>query len=261
MDETCFVIQPFDQGKYDELYNDVFAPAIAEAGLKPYRVDKDPSATVLIDKIHSEIRAASVCFAEITENNPNVWYELGFSISADKPVVMVSAEERSKFPFDVGHRRIIRYSNRSPSKFAKLKEEITEALRSIERSEQVIQQIEEAGDLTEKKGLSPHERVVLATIAAEYSEGSLGLGFPRIKSNAVRTGITDLAVVLALRKLRQKAFVEADEGTDENGYAYTLYHLTDIAWDWMMQNESEFVLERKPKRHPDLDTEPDDIPF
>jgi hypothetical protein len=51
MDETCFVIQPFDQGKYDELYRDIFAPAINDAGLKPYRVDNDPSATVLIDKI------------------------------------------------------------------------------------------------------------------------------------------------------------------------------------------------------------------
>jgi hypothetical protein len=76
MDETCFVLQPFDEGKYDELYRDTFAPAIKDAGFKPYRVDQDPSATVLIDKIHSEIRTATVCFAEITENNPNVWYEL-----------------------------------------------------------------------------------------------------------------------------------------------------------------------------------------
>jgi hypothetical protein len=72
MDETCFVIQPFDHGRYDELYNDIFASAITAAGLKPYRVDKDPSATILIDKIHSEIKAATVCFAEITEDNPNV---------------------------------------------------------------------------------------------------------------------------------------------------------------------------------------------
>jgi hypothetical protein len=99
--------------------------------------------TVLIDKIETEIRNAAVCFAEITQDNPNVWYELGFAISANKPVVMVCSEERTKFPFDVSHRRIIRYSPRSPSQFQKLKKEITQALRSIERSEKAIQRIEE----------------------------------------------------------------------------------------------------------------------
>src|SRR5260221_9469441 len=90
--------------------------------LKAYRVDNDPSVTVLIDKIETEIRNAAVCFAGITQDNPNVWYELGFPISANKPVVMVCSEERTKFPFDVSHRRIIRYSPRSPSQFQKLKE-------------------------------------------------------------------------------------------------------------------------------------------
>lgn len=28
----CFVIQPFDQGKYDKLFDDVFAGAIEAAG-------------------------------------------------------------------------------------------------------------------------------------------------------------------------------------------------------------------------------------
>jgi hypothetical protein len=189
MDETCFVIQPFDQGKYDELYRDIFAPAITDAGLKPYRVDNDPSATVLIDKIESEIRNSTVCFAEITQDNPNVWYELGFALSANKPVVMVCSEERTKFPFDVSHRRIIKYSPRSPSQFQKLKEDITATLRSIERSEQAIQRIEEAGVLADKEGLSAHERVVVATIATNFSADSPGLSDHVIKMHCNRGGL------------------------------------------------------------------------
>ena len=48
----CFVIQPFDDGKvYDKGYTDVFAPAIAEAGLEPYRVDRDPSVMVPVTNL------------------------------------------------------------------------------------------------------------------------------------------------------------------------------------------------------------------
>lgn len=178
---------------------------------------------------------------------------------------MVCAEERKKFPFDVGHRRIIRYSSISPSRFEKLKEEIAAALNNIERSERAIQQIEEAGVLADKEGLSAHERVVAVTIASEFSEGAPGLGDYFIKSRCARTGMTDLAVVLALRKLKRKFFVEVETDTDDDGRPFAIYALTDKAWDWILENEEDFVLEKparkQPPRDPDLDAEPDDIPF
>lgn len=46
----CFVIQPFDKGRYDKCYEDVFAPAIHDAGLEPYRVDRDPGVTIPIEE-------------------------------------------------------------------------------------------------------------------------------------------------------------------------------------------------------------------
>src|SRR5437879_2863649 len=91
---TCFVIQPFDGGKFDKRFEDVFCPAIRAAGLEPYRVDRDPNVTVPIDSIEEGIRSATACLADITTDNPNVWYELGFSFATGRPVVMVSAEER-----------------------------------------------------------------------------------------------------------------------------------------------------------------------
>ena len=48
---TCFVIQPFDNGKFDRRYNGIFEPAIKDAGLKPYRVDRDPSTVIVIETI------------------------------------------------------------------------------------------------------------------------------------------------------------------------------------------------------------------
>ena len=108
--ETCFVMQPFDGDVYDKRYEDVFSPAIIEAGLKPYRVDRDPGVSVPIDDIEAGIRNAQICFAEITTDNPNVWFELGYAIAAAKEVVLICSEDRkSRFPFDVQHRTIIKY--------------------------------------------------------------------------------------------------------------------------------------------------------
>ena len=68
---------------------------------------------------------SSMCFAEITTDNPNVWYELGFAFACKKDVVMVCSEERTgKFPFDIQHRQVITYKTSSKSDFETLEETI-----------------------------------------------------------------------------------------------------------------------------------------
>ena len=56
---TCFVIQPFDRGKFDKRYEDAFEPALAQAGFTAYRVDEDPSTDILIAAIEDGIREAA----------------------------------------------------------------------------------------------------------------------------------------------------------------------------------------------------------
>jgi hypothetical protein len=68
----CFVIQPFDNARFDKRYRDVFVPAIEDAGLQPYRVDLDPGADVIIEEVEKRIKEADVCLADISTNNPNV---------------------------------------------------------------------------------------------------------------------------------------------------------------------------------------------
>ena len=110
----CFVIQPFDKGKFDTRYIDIFEPAIRKAEFEPYRIDNDLSVRVPIDEIEKGISESSICFAEITTDNPNVWYELGFAFACDKDVIMVCSDERQgKFPFDIQHRHIITYKTNS----------------------------------------------------------------------------------------------------------------------------------------------------
>ena len=82
---TCFVIQPFDDGgKFDKRFQDNLQPALKDAGLDAYRVDLDPSVDVPIDAIESRIRDAAICLADITTDNPNVWYELGYAFAVGR---------------------------------------------------------------------------------------------------------------------------------------------------------------------------------
>src|ERR1035438_3222209 len=127
----CFVIQRFDKGPYDKRYRDVLAPAIRQAGFEPYRVDDDPGATVVIEDVETGIRESEICLADITPDNPNVWYEVGFALANGKPVVLICAEPRpTPFPFDVRHRHIIMYSLDSPRDFDFLATEIATRLKA-----------------------------------------------------------------------------------------------------------------------------------
>lgn len=130
--DSCFVIQPFDEGVYDERFEAIFAPAIREAGLKPDRVDGDPSVSIVINRIQAGIRRARVCFAEISENNPNVWYEVGYAIACLKPLVFVAdRNRRKKLPFDAQHRRVIMYDPMSLAAMTRgLRDQIVETLRA-----------------------------------------------------------------------------------------------------------------------------------
>lgn len=128
----CFVIQPFDSDKFDTRYKDTFRPAIVAAGFEPYRVDEDFGVLVPINDIERGIKAATVCFAEVSTDNVNVWYELGYAIAWAKPVVMVCEKKaRLKLPFDIQHRTITYYDPETVSGFERVKTEITARLQGV----------------------------------------------------------------------------------------------------------------------------------
>ena len=127
---TCFVIQPFDD-ENDRKYDEVYKPALEEAGVEPYRVDRDPSVEIPIDTIEARIRKSDICLADITTDNPNVWYELGFAFAVGCPVVMTCTEARvEKLPFDIRHRVVTKYATASPSDFEQLRAEVVNRVKA-----------------------------------------------------------------------------------------------------------------------------------
>lgn len=263
---TCFVIQPFDGGRFDKRFNDVYKPALEQVGFEAYRVDRDPSVEVPIDSIEEGIRNSTICLADITMDNPNVWYELGYAFATGRSVIMVCSDERreSKFPFDIQHRSIIVYRSESSSDFDDLEKKITERAETLRRKEETKKLIENE-QVAPQEGVSQIEIQVLAMVASETAtlEESINAFF--LKSSAKNSGMTGIGFGLALRRLEKRGFVKYVQETDHDGETYPAIVLSETGWSWVDKHESLFVLLKPKNASTDLDSSStdfdDDIPF
>lgn len=259
----CFVIQPFDDGPYDKRYEDIFVPAIIAAEMEPYRVDRDPSVSIPIEKIEEGIRQADACLADISTMNPNVWFELGYAIAAGKDVVLVCSHDPSRrFPFDIQHRSIIIYKTDSARDFDELKNKIVGKLKAIKNKEESLNKVNEMATIAEVEGLSQHEMVALVTIGANLENPDDHVSAYTIKNDMIKSGYTRIAVTLSLTSLSRKNMIDHTEYRDDNGNAYSVYSITTKGMDWLLLNQDKFILHKKdtpsssrPKN------EDDDIPF
>lgn len=136
--DSCFVMMPF-ASPLGEYYNHIYEPAIRKAGLNPVRADNDIFGTgKIIDQIWNGISSAKVLIAELTQRNPNVYYELGIAHALKKPVVLVSSNEED-VPFDLKHIRVIYYNMHDPFWGTKLIDKVAEnILSAIKNPEEAI---------------------------------------------------------------------------------------------------------------------------
>ena len=106
---SVFVIMPFSQD-----FNDVWAGGIQtaakNAGFHPIRVDTIARSTNITDDIVESIKNCRISIVDVTGNNPNVMFELGYVMALEKPYVIIS-QSVDFLPFDIRNIRTIVYSN------------------------------------------------------------------------------------------------------------------------------------------------------
>ena len=259
--EKCFVIQPFDGGKFDKRYKDIFAPAIIEVGLEPYRVDRDPSVSIPIDDIQTGIEASSICLADITTDNPNVWFELGYAIASQKEVILICSKERSTpFPFDVQHRAIITYATDSSSDFEDLQKKIESRIKAKLQRRKKLGQIVRVQSVAKVQGLDQHHLATLVSIAEEINEPSEGVSVYRIRQSMETAGFTKIATTLGLKALLDNGMLESEEieDSDYQGGSFMLYKVSDSGMGWLVENQDKLTMKKEPPPASDAD---DDLPF
>jgi hypothetical protein len=123
---SCFVLMPF-QEPFDIYYKSIIKPAVNSAKLDSLRGDSLFRPSPIMADIWQMIKDAKVLVAELTEKNPNVFYELGLAHAIGKPVVLIS-ETIDDVPFDLQSLRVILYDKNDPSWGSKLKTKLTKAI-------------------------------------------------------------------------------------------------------------------------------------
>ena len=261
------MIQPFDDGgKFDKRYADVFEPAIQDAGLEPYRVDNDPSVTIPIEEIQDGIRRASMCLADITLDNPNVWFELGYALAIDKEICLICSEERTgKYPFDVQHRTIAKYRVESKSDYSRLQSTITERLKAIIEKSVTLAKIDAQSPIKEPEGLSQHEMIVLASTAENQQGVGDSVAHSILRQELGRFGYNNLALNIGMGGLIEREMIASGEGRgyafEDTEYTYIHYTILPKGMKWIRENYGRLNLKFAIAKGQIINDLDDDEPF
>lgn len=127
--DECFIMSPFG-GWFDAYYDKVFKPAVEDAGLQPRRADDLYRPSAIVNDIWMFIRQSSVMLADLTDRNPNVFYELGLAHALGKPVVLTT-QDITDVPFDLRSLRVLEYAIADPEWSQTLKAQIVAALGEV----------------------------------------------------------------------------------------------------------------------------------
>lgn len=113
----AFVVMQFTD-EYNDLYKEVIKPVVENYGFECERVDESHTTNPILQDIIQLIRESSVIIADITPNNPNVFYEVGYAHAVNKPTILLCDRKRERLPFDISGFRTLFYDNTIAGKTA-----------------------------------------------------------------------------------------------------------------------------------------------
>lgn len=109
-DDLVFVLMPF-KPTFNEILQNCIKPIIQDEFKMRCETAKEIfQAGPIMEQIWSYINRAKFIIGDLTEKNPNVFYELGLAHTVGKEVILI-AQEIEDVPFDLRHLRVILYEN------------------------------------------------------------------------------------------------------------------------------------------------------
>jgi tetratricopeptide (TPR) repeat protein len=118
MKPHAFVAMPFGMKKdsqgndidFNRVYSELIKPALEAAGLEVFRADEEMRAGEIRKDMFQELLIADLVVADLTLDNPNVWYELGVRHALRARGVVLVQGPRPYQPFDIYTDRKLPYS-------------------------------------------------------------------------------------------------------------------------------------------------------
>jgi len=90
---------------------DVVEDSLEDAGVTPVFFEKMAEPGVLVDVITDAIKSSNFIVADVSDNNGNVLFELGFAYALGKPaLLMMNTKAGNRLPLELGSHHTIFYS-------------------------------------------------------------------------------------------------------------------------------------------------------
>lgn len=135
--EDCFIICPIgkddsDERKHsDKLLNHVFKPVLDSNQYNTIRADKVAKVGLITTQIINLILESSLVIADLTDQNPNVFYELALRHASRKPYIQV-IKKGQNIPFDLAGVRTIEVDIKDLDDVENAKKRIEDHIKEIE---------------------------------------------------------------------------------------------------------------------------------
>jgi len=120
---TAFMAMPFRNPAVARIVDEVFCPAVEETGFQLKRLDDEPAAGQIDDRLRVEIRLCRFLIADLTGANSGAYWEAGYAEGLGKPVIYTCKEtyfKKKGTHFDTNHHQTIPWDPNDPKKAADL---------------------------------------------------------------------------------------------------------------------------------------------
>ncbi len=218
--KNCFVISPIGEAdseirkRADQILRHVIRPAVAAAGYTAVRADEIDKPGIITSQVIQHVVNDPLVIADLTDRNPNVFYELAIRHALRKPLVQL-IKKGERIPFDVAGTRTIQVDNHDLDSVEGAKKEITTQIQSLERDPSDLETpISVSLDLQILRQSEKPEERSLADLVALVSELRSALG--RIDTRiggGDDTGILDEISSMLKALVRRGAHVDRPSGS------------------------------------------------
>lgn len=175
-ERICFVISPIGDSdsetrkRSDQVFKHVIAPAVLTLGYRAVRADHISEPGMITSQVIQHIVDDPLVIADLTDRNPNVFYELAIRHAIRKPLVQLIRKGDS-IPFDVAGTRTIHVDHRDLDSVDTAKSEIQAQVKSLEiDSSKLETPISVALDLQVLRASSNPEQRSMGDVLAAMTE-------------------------------------------------------------------------------------------
>lgn len=177
MSKRCFVVSPIGEeggntrSRADKILKYIIAPVVKECGYEdPVRADKIAEPGVITTQVIEWLNDADLVVADLTESNPNVFYELAIRHMIQRPLVQL-IEKGHKIPFDVASSRTVHVDHKDLDSVETAKEEIKKQIDAVEKDpSRVDNPISVSLDLKALKSSLDPEHITLANVLEKLND-------------------------------------------------------------------------------------------